>query len=79
MTKAIQSRLARLEQSTRFQAPIILHCGWLSAKLPDGYTGPRETVMVSCEPTRSEHIFWCEFEERAVEATVSVKKKDRGA
>jgi hypothetical protein len=37
--------------------------GWLTP-LPDDFVGERHVVIVKREPTRSENVDWCEFEER---------------
>ena len=77
MKRSLDSRLSVLEEQCRLRTPIVRDFGWLKNVLPPDYNGEREFVVVSRRPTASEHIFWCEFEERAAESGRSGNRPHR--
>lgn len=64
MKATILSRIQRLEAASSVStAPAKFRYGWLKP-LPADYVGDRHIVATSIQPTKSENIEWCQFEER---------------
>jgi hypothetical protein len=60
----ILSRIQRLEAASSVsKAPAKFRYGWLTP-LPEDFAGERHIVATSIQPTTSQNIEWCQFEER---------------
>ena len=64
MKATLLSRIRRLEAASSVStAPAKFRYGWLTP-LPGDFAGERHIVATSIQPTTSQNIEWCQFEER---------------